>query len=159
MKKILNAIEDQFAEPSSTVLFHARFDTKIPLTQTHLKPTNKDKATVKELMSKSFRETASGLESLPIIIPVWAMCLFFYTEEIYFSEAKKLVSRRTPSLIRLIDIATSSLIKANVIYSPKLIQSHDGSRKLIGQTNYVEVFLMPYDIENNTKKFRGGEFQ
>ena len=154
MKEILDRIEDQFMEPLNDVLFHIRFDTKVPLTQVHLKPTRK----LKDPITEAFRKRIIQLETPPIHIPVWAMCLFFYEEKLYLNEAKR-VSRRTPSLIRLLDIAVSSLVKANVIHSHKLVQSHDGSRKLIGESNYVEIFLMPYDVERNTKKFRGGEFQ
>jgi len=180
--QILGEIEDKFIEPfnADTVLFHARFETPTALTQTALtrtifkrttKPSRRRddnerasrileiRDSIKDGLVLALQERASEFQSqIPIIHPVWAMCLFFYTPATYYNESG-VVSRRTPSLINLIDFATRSLVKSNIIYSPKLIQSHDGSRKLVGDKNAVEIFLLPYDVENNRKKFTGGEFR
>lgn len=182
MSNLLDAIEDKFIEPfdPNTVLYHARFETSTALTQSSLtrvihkrnpnsttRIRNDERTTwlretresTKDGLVLALRERANELHiQVPLLDPVWAMCLFFYTPTVYYNESG-VVSRRTPSLIKLIDFATRALVKANIIYTPKLIQSHDGSRKLVGESNAVEIFLLPYNSENNSKKFRGSESQ
>ncbi len=178
MAGLLCAIEEKLTNiDSEQILFHARIETSTALTQASFtssarksdpNSTRRDRynekqarvrqtrASIKDRMVLSLRERAEELHTeVPLIYPVWAMCLFFYKEDIFYNELTKMVSKRPPALIKLIDFAAGSMVKANIIHSAKLIQSHDGSRRLVGDKNMVEIFLMKYDPETNRKKFTG----
>lgn len=177
---LLKTIEDKLIEPLDVdkVLFHASFEPTVPLTQASLsrslefkkragtKSERGDRNSEHRVWLRENREiTKNGLVlalqeralefqlKVPFEHPVWAMCLFFYPPAIYYSPLG-LVSRRTPTLVKLLDFATDAMVKSNILWSAKQIQSHDGSRKLVGDKLLIEIFLMRFDIEQNKMPFK-----
>jgi len=101
------------------------------------------------------RRTADIGFGEPLTNSLWAMFLFFYPKDRFFTRDGKL-SRKLPDLSNLYELPQDALQKAGVIKNDNLIRSHDLSRILPSpdENHYVEIFLMSYDESKELEQWK-----
>lgn len=79
--------------------------------------------------------------------PLWAIFHFYFTIDKYMT-ARNRINLKLPDLSNLYELPQDCLQDAGIISNDTLIHSHDLSRRLIGQENKLEIFLLKYDISS-----------
>ncbi len=80
----------------------------------------------------------------PLSCRLWTIMHFHFKREDFFTK-KGEISLKLPDLSNLLQLPEDCLQKAGVISNDTLIDSHDLSRRLIGPTNKLEVFILKYE--------------
>lgn len=80
----------------------------------------------------------------PIDFPVWVIFHFYFTKDRFYTKQSKykLRSKTLPDLSNLYEIVQDTLQGAGVIENDNLIDSHDLSRRLVGDANKLEIFIL-----------------
>lgn len=74
---------------------------------------------------------------------LWVIMHFYFPKEVYFTQ-KGEISKKLPDLSNLYELPQDCLIKARVIADDTLIDSHDLSRRLVGDSYKLEIFILEY---------------
>jgi Holliday junction resolvase RusA-like endonuclease len=80
----------------------------------------------------------------PLTGYLWAMFSYYFPRDVYFTK-KGQMSGRLPDLSNLHEGIQDCLQKAKIIANDRLICSHDGSRRLVGEEYLLEVTLFRFD--------------
>jgi Holliday junction resolvase RusA-like endonuclease len=80
----------------------------------------------------------------PLTGLMWAMFKYYFPRDVYYTK-KGQMSGRLPDLSNLHEGIQDCLQKAKVIDNDRLICSHDGSRRLVGEEYLLEVTLFRFD--------------
>jgi Holliday junction resolvase RusA-like endonuclease len=85
----------------------------------------------------------NNIERYPITFKVHAKMTFFFDN--YFTK-KGMPNKKIPDLSNLYQLVEDCLESAGVIEDDRLIESHDGSRRMSGPKNHVEIELIRYIV-------------
>lgn len=92
----------------------------------------------KDYLVNVFRSIHDGKP--PISQYVSLKCLFYFPKEVFFNK-KGERSKRVPDTSNLYQIVEDALEEAGVIENDRLIEDHNGSRRLVGDEFRLEVEL------------------
>lgn len=84
----------------------------------------------------------------PLNMHIWCVFIFFFNHRHYYTK-NGTINRRIGDLSNLIQLPEDCLQKAGIIKDDSLIMSLDLSRKFPGESNYLELFILPYDNEED----------
>lgn len=114
---------------------------------------SKELALTEDFLKRTFRiqGTKQGIGE-PLEGPLWLIMHFYFTEHKYFvkqSKKQELTngkrrSKCIPDLSNLYEIVQDSLQQAGIILDDNLVESHDLSRRLVGEKNRLDVFILRY---------------
>lgn len=82
-------------------------------------------------------------KAFPIDIPMHVMMHFHFAKGILIRK-DGLPSLKAPDLSNLYELPQDCLQSAGVILNDCLIFSHDGSRKIESDSNWLEIFIFPF---------------
>lgn len=74
---------------------------------------------------------------------LWVIMHFYFPKDVYFTQ-KGEISKNLPDLSNLYELPQDCLTKAGVIADDTLIDSHDLSRRLVGDRYKLEIFILEY---------------
>lgn len=99
-----------------------------------------------EIVLLELRSRANRVQlNEPLTGPLWAVFSYYFPKDIYFTK-KRQMSGRLPDLSNLHEAIQDCLQKADIIENDRLICSHDGSRRLVGDDKYLlEVKLLRFN--------------
>lgn len=84
----------------------------------------------------------------PINEPIWAVFMFHFPREVYMTK-KGVISEKLPDLSNLIQLPEDCLQDAGIIKNDTLIHSLDLSRRIIGPSYKLEIFILKYGIRHS----------
>jgi Holliday junction resolvase RusA-like endonuclease len=152
--RVLTEVQETINEDSnlSKVLFTAKI--KVPFHATKKNKYRIGKARMfkddrtlwyEEIVMLELRSRANRVQlNEPLSGPLWAMFRYYFPKYIYFTK-KRQMSGRLPDLSNLHEAIQDCLQKAEIIQNDRLICSHDGSRRLVGDEYLLEVKLMRFN--------------
>lgn len=106
-----------------------------------------------DFLRRAFRTQANHQEiTEPLTGPIWVIMHFYFTTDRYYIKQSKrkedangkIRSRKLPDLSNLYELPQDCLQAAGIILDDNLIESHDLSRRLVGENNRLEVFILRY---------------
>jgi Holliday junction resolvase RusA-like endonuclease len=145
----------------SKILFECRIDVDRHVVKKNNRPIYKNKATNSLFLGKSknllhaendmtrrlrerwFRWQAHHGGVSKITTPVHVEMKFFFTKDEYFTKQGNM-NKKIPDLSNLYQLVEDCLQKANVIENDYLIESHDGSRRLVGDRMELEITIREF---------------
>lgn len=101
-----------------------------------------------DYLKMAFRSQANQQDvKTPIDYPVWLIMHFYFPKEKYFTKESKykIRSQKVPDLSNMYEIVQDALQASGVILNDNLVESHDYSRRLVGDKTLLEVFILKYD--------------
>lgn len=100
-----------------------------------------------DFLRREFRHQGNLQEiTEPFDCPIWLVMHFYFPKEKFYTKESKYtqMSQRVPDLSNMYEIVQDSLQQAGIIKDDRLVESHDLSRRLLGPTNKLEVFVLRY---------------
>lgn len=94
------------------------------------------------------QKRAHGINE-PIRSDVHLLCRFYFKN--YYLKRKKVRSRKLNDQSNLYELPQDILKKAGIIEDDCQVCSHDGSRRLPGDSNYTEIFI--YEFTESVKDY------
>lgn len=159
MKSLISAIQERIQGQFDfeDLLFYGSIPVENHVSKKNGRPIFKNKYTGQAMLGKSERlknaersmelylksEANKQLLLKPIDCKIWAIFLFYFTKDIYFTK-KGEMSKFVPDLSNLYELPQDALTKSLIIDDDRLIESHDLSRRLVGHETKLEIFLLKY---------------
>jgi Holliday junction resolvase RusA-like endonuclease len=160
MADLLDALKARIQQKFSIdkLLFYASIDVPQHVTKKNNRPIFMNQGTGRRFLGKDKRlvsaeshlitqlkmaKIAQGLKE-PIKERLWVIYHFIFQREAYYT-LKNTISKRLPDLSNLLELPSDTLTKALIIDDDTQIDSFDLSRRLVGDKNKLEIFILKYE--------------